>query len=522
VKVLVAETLAEDGLALLRAEHEVDYAPGLPRPELLDRLAEADALIVRSQVRVDAEALAAGRRLVVVGRAGTGVDNIDLDAATRAGVTVVNAPAANTIAAAEHTLALIYGLARHVPAADASLRAGEWRRTDFVGRELRGRTLGIVGLGRIGLTVAARARAMEMDLLGHDPFVSAELAAQHGIALVSLAELLPRSDVVTVHVPLTHATRGLIGAAELAQVKPGALLINVARGGVVDEEALADALAGGRLGGAAVDVFDTEPPAADNPLRSAPNTVLTPHLGASTTEAQARAATDTVAQVLDVLAGRPARYAVNAPLLPPETAGAIAPYLPLARAIGQFYAQFARRSDDLTLELAGDVAAYDSRLIAAAVLTGLLEAAGEERVNAVNAELLAAQRGLRLATRQTPDSERHPSLLSLSGTTRVAGTVSGEPRIVGLADYWVDLPLARWMLVTRHQDRPATMGRIGLMLGEADVNISGMHLGRSAPRADALMILALDDPVPEDVLERIRRHEAVLDLWLISLPAVGS
>ncbi len=518
MKVLVAEPLAADGLALLRERHEVDYAPGLTRPELLHRLAGCHGLIVRSQVTVDAEAFAAGSQLIVVGRAGTGVDNIDLAAATRAGVTVVNAPTANTIAAAEHTLALLYALGRRVPAADASLRRGEWRRSIFVGLELRGKALGIVGLGRIGLTVAERARAMEMELLGHDPFVSEEVAAQHGVRLCSLAELLAAADAVTLHVPLTHVTRGLIGAAELARMKPTALLVNVARGGVVDEAALAQALSAGQLGGAAVDVFAEEPLPANSPLREAPNTVLTPHLGASTEEAQSRAAMDTVAQVLDVLAGRPARYAVNAPLVPPETAQALAPYLPLARAIGQFYAQFAPDLEDLTLELAGEVAAHEPRPIAAALLTGLLETAGEDRVNAVNAELLAGERGLHLAQRQTSESTRYPAQLTLSGTTVVGGTVSGgEPRIVRLGEYWVDLPLARWMLVTRHQDRPGTMGRIGLMLGDADVNISAMHLGRSAPRADALMILALDDPVPDALLERIREHEAVLDLWLIRL-----
>jgi D-3-phosphoglycerate dehydrogenase len=304
VKILVAEPLAAEGLALLRAEHEVDTAAGLTRGDLLARLPGYDALIVRSGVKVDAEAFAAGMRLIVVGRAGTGLDNIDLDAATRAGVVVVNAPDANTIAAAEHTLALMYALARRIPAADASLRAGQWRRADFLGVELSGKTLGIVGLGRIGLAVADRARAMQMTLLGADPFVTAEAAASHGIRLVQLTELFPTADVVAVHTPLTAATRGLIGRAELALMKPTALLVNAARGGIVDEAALADALIAGRLAGAAVDVFADEPLPTDSPLRRAPNTVLTPHLGASTAEAQVRAGTDTAKRVLDVLAAR--------------------------------------------------------------------------------------------------------------------------------------------------------------------------------------------------------------------------
>ncbi|HWH23656.1 MAG TPA: phosphoglycerate dehydrogenase [Candidatus Limnocylindria bacterium] len=520
MRVLVAEPLSDEGLRLLEAEHQVDVRTELPRAELLAALADYEALLVRSQVKVDAEAFAAAGRLLVVGRAGVGVDNIDLEAATRAGVTVVNAPTANTIAAAEHTLALLYALARRVPAADASVRRGEWQRARFMGQELRGRVLGIVGLGRIGLTIAERARAMEMELLGHDPFVTDEAAAAHGVRLMPLQELLRRADAITLHVPLTHATRGLIGSDELALMKPTAVLVNVARGGVVDETALAAALVAGRLAGAAVDVFEHEPPTG-SPLLEAPNTVLTPHLGASTEEAQARVAVETVQQVLDVLAGRSARYAVNAPLVPAETADALAPYLPLARALGMFYAQFARSLEGLTLELAGEVAEYDSAPIVAAALSGLLELAAEGRVNLVNAPLLARERGLVLAERRTEESPRFQSLITISGEAAgatVAGTVSGgEQRLVRLGDYWVDMPPAPWMLVTHHQDRPGTMGRIGLMLGEADVNISAMHLGRATPRGDALMILALDEAVPDEVAERIRRHEAVIDTWLIKL-----
>jgi hypothetical protein len=264
-------------------------------------------------------------------------------------------------------------------------------------------------------------------------------------------------------------------------------------------------------------VFESEPPVG-SPLIEAPNTVLTPHLGASTEEAQTRVAVETAQQILDVLAGRSARYAVNAPLVPPETEQALVPYLPLARTLGQFYAQFAPTFENLTLEMAGEIADYDSAPLGAAALAGLLETATDERVNSVNAPLLARERGLHLAERRTSESPRYQSLLTVTGATTVAGTVSGtEARLVRLGDYWVDMPPARWMLVTRHQDRPGTMGRIGLMLGEADVNISAMHLGRRDPRADALMILALDDPVPAEIAERIRAHEAVLQLWLIRL-----
>ena len=312
MRVLVAEPLGQQGLDLISAQHDLAYRPGLTREELLAELPLVEALVVRSQVKVDRAAFEAGSRLVVVGRAGVGVDNIDLDAANAAGVMVVNAPTANTLAAAELTLGLMLALLRNIAAADASLRRGEWRRSEFVGRELRGATLGIVGLGRIGLAVADRARAAEMTVIANDPYPNLSAAAERSIQLIELDELLRRSDVVTLHVPLGAATRQLIDVAALALMKPSAVLVNVARGGVVDEAALADALHSGRLAGAAFDVYEHEPP-LESPLLAAPNTVLTPHLGASTAEAQVRAGVEVAEQVLDVLAGRPARFAVNAP-----------------------------------------------------------------------------------------------------------------------------------------------------------------------------------------------------------------
>ena len=524
MRVLVAESLAPEGAALLRAAgHEVDERAGLGRDELCAIVGEYDALLVRSQVQVDAGLIDAGRRLVVVGRAGVGVDNVDLQAATRAGITVVNAPTGNTIAAAEHTLALLLGVARRIAPADASVRRGEWDRSRFTGLELRGRTLGILGLGKIGQAIADRARALEMTVVGSDPFVTAEQAALHGVELVDFETLLARSDVVTVHVPLTRATRGLIGREALGRMKPGAILLNVARGGVVDEAAVAEALRDGRLAGAGIDVFEHEPPAG-SPLLDAPNALLSPHLGASTAEAQVLVAEEVADQVLDVLAGRPARYAVNAPLITAETAAAIAPYLPLAETIGRFFAQFSRTGvRTLTLDIAGEPAEYDAAPLVAAVLRGLLETVTTERVNLVNAGALAKARGITLVERKTPNAGAYASLLTLSGkagsrTTAVGGTVAnGEPRIVRLDEYRLDMAPADVMLITRHQDRPGTVGRVGLMLGEADVNISAMHLARESPRGDAFMILALDDDVPDRVADAIRTHEAVLDVWTIRL-----
>ena len=523
MRILVAEPIAPEGVALLRAHHEVDERPGLSPAELCASLAEYDALVVRSQVQVDAAVIAAGPRLQVIGRAGVGVDNVDLEAATRAGITVVNAPTGNTIAATEHTLALLYGVARKIAAADASVRRGEWQRTQFTGLELRGRTLGLVGLGKIGQAIAARARAMEMEVLASDPYVTAEQAAHHGAELVPFDDLLARADVVSVHVPLSRATRGMIGAKELGRMKPGAILLNVARGGVVDEAAVAAALTMGTLAGAGVDVFEHEPPVG-SPLLDAPNTLLTPHLGASTAEAQVAVAEEIADQVIDVLAGRSARYAVNAPLLTPETAEALAPYLPLAETLGRFFAQFCRTGvRTLTLEIAGDLSAFDGSPLVAAVLRGLLETSTTERVNLVNAGALAKARGITVVERKTPDASPFAAQLSLSGesrgrTTTVAGTVAaGEARLTRLNEYRLDMEPSDVMLIPRHSDRPGMIGRIGQTLGQADVNISAMHLGRSAPRADALMVLALDDDVPPDVAEAIRTQEAVLDLWTIRL-----
>jgi D-3-phosphoglycerate dehydrogenase len=525
MKILVAEPLAKQGLEILRAHHEVDEKIGLSLEELASIIGDYDALLVRSQVKVTAEILAHAARLVVIGRAGVGVDNVDLEAATRAGIVVVNAPTGNTVSAAEQTIALMLALARKTAAADASMRKGEWKRSAFTGVELRGRTLGIIGLGKIGQAVADRARGLEMNVIGCDPFVTAEQAALHGISLVDMDTIIERSDVITVHVPLNKATRGVIGPEQIGRLKPGVMLVNVARGGVYDEAAVAQALTDGKIAGAAFDVFEKEPP-VDSPLMTAPNTVLTPHLGASTAEAQVRVAEEACEQVVDVLAGRSARYAVNAPLLTPETARAIAPYLPLTETLGRIAAQYLRGGvKALTVDVAGDLANHDTSQLAAAALRGILENATSERVNLINAGFLAKSRGLSVTERKTTDAGSFASLVTLSvegdaGKATVAGTVAnGEPRLVRIDDSWLDMAPAPVMVMTRHQDKPGTMGRIGLILGEADVNISSMTLARSNPRHDALMLLAVDDEVPDAVAEQLRSHPAVIDVWVIRAAA---
>lgn len=521
MKILVAEPLAKQGLEILRAHHEVDEKIGLTPDELAAIIGDYDALLVRSQVKVTADILAHATRLVVIGRAGVGVDNVDLEAATKAGVVVVNAPTGNTVSAAEQTLALMLALARKTAAADASMRRGEWKRSSFTGVELRGRTLGIIGLGKIGLAVADRARGMEMTVLGYDPFVTAEQAALHGISVVDIDAIIEQSDVITAHVPLNKATRGIVGAEQIARMKPGVMLVNVARGGVYDEAAVAQALTDGKLAGAAFDVYETEPP-TDSPLLKAPNTVLTPHLGALTAEAQLRVAEEACEQVIDVLAGRSARYAVNAPLLTPETARAIAPYLPLTETLGRVLAQYFRSAiKTLTVEIAGDIANHDVSQLTAAALRGVLANSASERVNLINATFLAKSRGLSVKERKSTDGGTFASLVTLTaegdtGKAVVAGTIAnGEPRLTRIDDNWLDMTPTPLMLVTRHMDKPGTMGRIGLILGEADVNISAMVLARVEPREDALMLLAVDDDVPDKVAEAIRAHPAVLDVWVI-------
>jgi len=521
MKILVAEPLAKQGLEILRAHHDVDEKIGLTPEQLAEVIGDYDALLVRSQVKVTAEILAHASRLIVIGRAGVGVDNVDLEAATRAGIVVVNAPTGNTVSAAEQTIALMLALARRTAAADASVRRGEWKRSAFTGVELRGRTLGIIGLGKIGQAVADRAHGLEMNVIGYDPFVTADQAALHGIALVELDQIIEKSDVITVHVPLNKATRGMIGPEQIGKLKPGVMLVNVARGGVYDEAAVAEALLDGKIAGAAFDVFEKEPP-VDSPLMSAPNTVLTPHLGASTAEAQVRVAEEACEQVIDVLAGRSARYAVNAPLLTPETARAIAPYLPLTETLGRIAAQYLRGGiRALTVDVAGDLAAYDAAQLTAAALRGILDNATSERVNLINAAFLARNRGLIVTERKTNDAGTFASLVSLtvegdSGKALLAGTVAnGEQRLVRIDDSWLDMTPTPLMVITRHQDKPGTMGRIGLILGEADVNISSMTLARSGPRQDALMLLAVDDDVSDAVAAQIRNHPAVLDVWVI-------
>lgn len=530
-RILVVEPVAAPAIELLSGAHETDVRRDLERDALLCLLQEGggwDALVVRSQTRVDAELLgAAAPRLSVVGVASVGIDRIDVEAATRAGVMVVNAPTGNTIAAAEHTVALMLALLRHIPDADASVRGGEWERGRYTGRELRGKTLGIIGLGKIGKAVARRAAGFEMRILTSDPYLTEEQAAEFGARLVGMAELLHRSDVITVHTPLTSHTRGLLGRAQLEATKPGAFVLNVARGGIVDESALADALRSGHLAGAAIDVYAVEPMAVDNPLRDAPNLVLTPHLGASTAEAQDRVGIEMAEQVLMALDGVTPPYAINAPSVAPDVAPRLRPYVELGRRLALLARQLAPGAfDALSLTYAGEIAAGECAPIRTAALAGLLEAVTDQRVNAVNADLVARERGLTVRETRTPASEPWASLVSLGvgpaegePLLELAGsTAHGRPHLAGLDGFAIDAELSGLMLVTRHHDRPGIVGAVGTMLADAGINISSLELSRLSERGEAMMFVSVDDPLDASVLERVRAVDGIVDARLVELP----
>jgi len=518
-KILVADPLAEDGLERLRKAGEVTVVSKLAEAELIRQIPEFDALVVRSETRVTAPVIAAGRKLRVVGRAGVGVDNIDVSAATQKGILVVNAPRGNIVAAAEHTIALLFALARWVPQADASVKRGEWTRGKFVGVEVRGKTLGVVGLGNVGSEVAKRAHGLEMDVIAYDPVVSVERAELFNVALVTLPELLERADFVTLHVPLVESNRNLIGAAELSRMKPSARLINTARGGIVDESALAEALESGRLAGAAADVFESEPP-GDDRLFKLPNFIATPHIGASTAEAQVSVAFDVAEEVAAVLAGDLPRFAVNAPALAPEELAYLRPFANLTERLAALHAQlFGGRVGAIELDFEGELAEHDVNLLVASAIKGVLQAFTEERINTVNARLIAGNRGIKLVERRSRSHSSYASLVTVRMQGHeIAGTVlMGEPRAVRIDSFRVDLVPEGRFLVSRHEDRPGVVGRVGSILGEHDVNIASMQVGRDAPRANAMMILAVDDRVSSDVLSRLREVEGMSDLRYVEL-----
>jgi D-3-phosphoglycerate dehydrogenase / 2-oxoglutarate reductase len=524
-KVLVSDPIDQAGIEILSQVAQVDVKTGLAPEQLIEIMPEYDALMIRSGTQVTKEIIAAGNHLKIIGRAGVGVDNVDVPAATRQGIVVVNSPEGNTIAAAEHAIAMMLSISRHIPDANTSVKSGVWDRKSFTGVEVYKKTLGIVGLGKIGSHVAAVARAMGMKLLAYDPFISTERAEQIGCRLVDLDMLFQQADFITLHIPKTPETANLINAETLAKMKPNARIINCARGGIIDEEALAVALKTGKIAGAALDVFAKEPLGESPLLQVGKQIVLTPHLGASTAEAQVNVAIDVAEQIRDVLLGLPARSAVNIPGLYPDVIEKLKPYLRLAETLGNMVGQLAGgRIESLNVLMQGDLAISDSKPLVVAALKGLLYPALRERVNYVNAGIEAKERGIRvIETRDTTIKDYTGSLhLEAKGSLgehSVTGALLGndEIRITAVDEFPVNVPPSANMLFTLHRDMPGIIGNIGSLLGSFNVNIASMQVGRKIVRGDAVMVLSLDDPLPEGILAEIGKVQGIRDAYTVTL-----
>jgi D-3-phosphoglycerate dehydrogenase len=529
MKIFVADDVSESGLEpLRRAGFEVEKKTGLTVEQLREVLPDYDGLVVRSETKVTPDVMNAATRLRVIGRAGVGVDNIDVPAATARGIVVMNAPDGNTITTAEHTMALLVSLARRVPQANTSLRAGRWERKRFIGVELQGKTLGILGLGRIGRTVAARARAFGMSIVAYDPFVAPDQARDLELEVAPLDEVFARADFLTVHTPLTSETRGLIGATAFSKMKRGVRVINCARGGLIDERALLAAIKEGIVAGAALDVFEQEPPPPDHPLLSLEEVICTPHLGASTAEAQEGVAVTVAEQMRDYLLTGALRGAVNVPALGAQELNALQPFITLAESLGRFQAQLVDDAvREVSLEYAGDVAELDAAPVTRAFLAGLLRDVSA-RVNVVNAFLIAEERGIAVtASYKRAGGDFGPAIrgrvLTTSGEQQVSGTLfsgggqTGDGRITEINGFRIEAIPHGHMLVTRNRDVPGVIGRIGTMLGEHGVNISRFHLGRRERGGEAMAVIETDAPLGNETLEDLRSFEQVISARQIEL-----
>ena len=524
MKVLVTDPIADAGLDVLaEAGQEVETAYDLDGEQLRSAVADANALIVRSGTEVTEEVLKAGENLVIVARAGIGVDNVDIEAATEHGVIVANTPEGNVRAAAEHTVAMTFATARSIPQAHGRLCAGEWAKGEYLGTELAGKTLGVVGLGRIGQEVARKLDNLGMDVLAYDPYISGERASRIGAELAEFDEVLEAADVLTVHTPLTDETRGLIGENELAELE-GGYVINCARGGIVDEDALADALAEGTLAGAALDVFADEPLPADSPLLDAEDAVLTPHLGASTEAAQETVAVDAAEQVLAAFRNEPVINALNAPSVDESAFPRIEPYIDLAETAGKVAAQLLdERIERIEVEYEGEIAEEDVELVTASALKGVFEPL-EWQVNAVNAPRIADERGVDVTESKSRQAENFQSLVTVtvgdsSKELSVSGTLfqKDDPRIVLVDGYRVDaIPHGR-MVVTRNRDKPGVIGLIGTVMGEYGVNIAAMFNAREAIGGEALTVYNVDGEIPDAAREELESDERIIEVRYIEL-----
>ncbi len=523
MKVLVSDSLSEKGIEILEKGAEVDVRTGMSPEELKACIGEYDALVVRSQTQVTEEVIEAAENLKIIGRAGVGVDNIDVEAATQRGIIVINAPEGNMISAAEHTIAMMMAMSRNIPQANQSMRAGKWDRKLFMGVEVRGKTLGVVGLGRIGTEVAKRAQGMEMNIMAYDPFISEERAADLGVKLTTVEDIVLNADYITVHTPLTKDTRNLIDREEFEKVKPGVRIINCARGGIINEEALAEAVASGKVAAAAIDVFTSEPPTG-SPLLEQDNIIVTPHLGASTKEAQVNVAVDVAEQIINFNQGLPVKNAINMPYVKQEIMKVLQPYLPLAEKIGKLAAQLMEEKyERIEVSYSGEIADWDTGPVTVAALKGLLEFAMGSSVNYVNAPVIAKERKIKVVESKSKTTESYSNLIMVNifnnGKVKtVGGTMVGtNPRIVQIDEFSIDvLPLGH-MIIALHEDHPNIIGPCCMLLGNHDINIAGMQVGRIKAGGTAIMALNVDSEVNEEILNEIRAVKGILNAKMVYL-----
>jgi D-3-phosphoglycerate dehydrogenase len=526
-RVLVSDPLAEEGIDVLRRGGvDVDVRTDLAEDALVGIIGDYDALLVRSGTEVTARVIEAGTKLRFIGRAGAGVDNIDAAAATRRGIIVANAPEGNTLAATEHTCAMMLSLARNIPQANVSVKSKQWKRSKFMGVEVNEKTLGIAGFGRIGREVAKRAAAMNMRIIAYDPLIAKDRAEELGVELVDLPELFARADFITVHTPLIKETRHMINAKSIAGMKDGVRIINCARGGIIDEQALYDAIVAGKVAGAALDVFESEPP-TDSPLLNLEQVIMTPHLGASTVEAQANVAVSVARQCLSVLAGGEAKFVVNAPLIPADQAEALEPFMALmGRMARLLMAMSDGRIEGISITYAGEIPFLDqtSRYLTRQTVKGILDQILQEPVNIVNAGVVAAERGIAVGETMGRETHGFRNLITIvlrtdRGEETMEGSVFSRERqrVVSIDGYTMDLDPSGHLVISKHLDRPGVIGRASTTLGRVNVNIAGMQVGRITPGEEAIMVLNVDSDVPPEAIEEIRTHPGIFSAWFVDI-----
>ena len=527
MRVLVSDPLEKEGISILEAEKEitVDVKTKLTPDQLKEAIKDYDAIIVRSSTKVTKDVIEAGNKLKVIGRAGVGLDNVNLEAASLKGVIVVNAPAGNTISTAEHTMSMIMALSRNIPQAYASLKSGQWDRKKFMGVELYGKTLGIIGLGRIGSEVAKRSDSFGMKVIAYDPFLSPEKASELKIEPVTLDDLFKRSDYITVHAPLTEETKYIIGKTTIAKMKKGVKIVNCARGGIINEEDLAAAISEGKVSGAALDVFEKEPPAPTNPLLKLDKVIMTPHLGASTEEAQISVAIDIAQTIRDILLNKGIRNAVNVPCVDPEMMCVMQPFFNLAEKIGSLQAQLVDGYiKKVEIKYVGDIIKQNVSVVTIAILKGMLTPVLQDTVNYVNARVIAQERGISVTESKTSQIQDFANLIILDvQTDKMKSSVMGtlftkvDPRIVRINDYYVDAVPSGYMLVMSNKDVPGVVGSIGTLLGKNKINIAGMTFGRIKAGGEAISILNIDSEVPKDVLDQIKKAPNIHGVKMVKL-----